>query len=159
MLVFVTLTVLGVTYNPAKPITERGNFDKQLIHSETDREVFPDKFKPLQTASLIAVEKKETPAQVSVPSGSHQDWMAAAGISQADYGYVDFIISHESGWIPNRVNASSGACGLVQSLPCSKLGSNWSDPVTALKWGDNYAKNRYGSWSKAHAFWTANKWW
>lgn len=94
-----------------------------------------------------------------VYSGSHEDWMAAAGIQAGDFSYVDYIISHESSWNPSAINALSGACGLPQSLPCSKLGPNWSDPVVGLTWANTYALNRYGSWAAAYSFWVANKWW
>ncbi|MGI8394122.1 transglycosylase SLT domain-containing protein [Leucobacter sp. W1038] len=92
--------------------------------------------------------------------GSPAEWMAAAGIPQADWGYVDFIVSRESGWNPNATNSSSGACGLVQALPCSKVpGGNGYDPVANLTWANGYAIGRYGSWAGAHAFWTSNHWW
>ena len=90
--------------------------------------------------------------------GKHEGWMNLAGIPPSDWDSANFIISHESGWNPNAVNASSGACGLVQSLPCSKIGANWNDPVTALKWGHNYVTQRYGSWAGAVSFWQANHW-
>lgn len=90
--------------------------------------------------------------------GSHTDWMAAAGIAPADYSAVEILIQRESSWNPNAINPSSGACGLVQSLPCSKLGPNWNDPVVALKWGDDYVKGRYGSWQAALAHSYANGW-
>ncbi|PTT17516.1 hypothetical protein DBR36_10575, partial [Microbacterium sp. HMWF026] len=87
------------------------------------------------------------------------EWMAAAGISEADMGYVDYIVSRESGWNPNATNRSSGACGLVQALPCSKVPGNGYDPVDNLRWGTGYAVGRYGSWAGAYAFWTSNHWW
>lgn len=97
------------------------------------------------------------------PSGSKADWMRAAGISDADFGYVDYIISHESGWNYHAVNRSSGAYGLPQSLPAGKLasaGADWRDnPVTQLRWAHNYAVGRYGSWEAAYHFWTVNHWW
>ena len=97
------------------------------------------------------------------PSGSKADWMRAAGISDADFGYVDYIISHESGWNYHAVNRSSGAYGLPQSLPAGKLasaGADWRDnPVTQLRWANNYAVGRYGSWEAAYYFWTVNHWW
>lgn len=97
------------------------------------------------------------------PSGSKADWMRAAGISDADFGYVDYIISHESGWNYHAVNRSSGAYGLPQSLPAGKLasaGADWRDnPVTQLRWAHNYAVGRYGSWEAAYYFWTVNHWW
>lgn len=92
--------------------------------------------------------------------GSPAEWMAAAGIPQSDWGYVDFIVSKESGWNPNATNSSSGACGLVQALPCSKVpGGNGYDPVANLTWANGYAVGRYGSWAGAYAFWTSNHWW
>ena len=97
------------------------------------------------------------------PSGSKADWMRAAGISDSDFGYVDYIISHESGWDYRAVNRSSGAYGLPQSLPAGKLasaGADWRDnPVTQLRWAHNYAVGRYGSWEAAYRFWTVNHWW
>lgn len=97
------------------------------------------------------------------PSGSKADWMRAAGISDSDFGYVDYIISHESGWNYHAVNRSSGAYGLPQSLPAGKLasaGADWRDnPVTQLRWAHNYAVGRYGSWGAAYHFWTVNHWW
>ena len=97
------------------------------------------------------------------PSGSKADWMRAAGIGDSDFGYVDYIISHESGWDYHAVNRSSGAYGLPQSLPAGKLasaGADWRDnPVTQLRWAHNYAVGRYGSWGGAYHFWTVNHWW
>lgn len=92
--------------------------------------------------------------------GAPAEWMAAAGIPESDWGYVDMIVSRESGWNPNATNASSGACGLVQALPCSKVpGGNGYDPVANLMWGHGYATGRYGGWAQAAAFWQANHWW
>ena len=90
-------------------------------------------------------------------TGSKADWMAAAGIPESEWGYVDFIVSRESGWNPNALNSSSGACGLVQALPCSKIGPNWNDPVVALQWGNSYV-SRYGSWAGAVSFWNSHGW-
>lgn len=91
--------------------------------------------------------------------GSPAEWMAAAGIAESDWGYVDYIASKESGWNPNATNASSGACGLIQAYPCSKVPGNGYDPIDNLTWANGYAVGRYGSWSAAYAFWTSNHWW
>lgn len=97
-------------------------------------------------------------AKPKVYTGSHADWMRAAGITPGDFNYVEKLIAKESGWNPNAMNASSGACGLVQALPCSKLGPNWNDPVVALKWGDGYVKGRYGGWAGAWAHSQSRGW-
>lgn len=101
--------------------------------------------------------------KVNLPSGSHEDWMARAGISSSDYGYVNFIIERESHWNPLAKNGYSGATGLCQALPGSKMasaGSDWAtNPITQLRWCNGYAVGRYGSWAKAYQFWTTNHWW
>lgn len=68
----------------------------------------------------------------------------------------------ESGLRPTAVNSSSGACGLVQALPCSKLPctlANTTESIDCqLKWGRAYNDRRYGGTNKALAFWHENKW-
>ena len=102
--------------------------------------------------------------KVNLPSGSHTDWMAAAGIPQSDWQYVDYIISKESGWRFAAWNTSgSGAYGLCQSLPATKMASAGADymtnPITQLKWCNSYAVGRYGSWADAYNFWLVKHWW
>lgn len=97
-------------------------------------------------------------AQASGVTGTKADWMRAAGIPEAHWSYVDSIVSRESGWNPNAVNKSSGACSLAQALPCSKIGPNWQDPVVALKWMTNYVNARYGGWAGAVSFWNTHHW-
>lgn len=100
---------------------------------------------------------------VSAASSDKQTLMSMAGISPSDYTFVDYILTKESGWRVNAVNRSSGATGLCQSLPASKMASSGSDyltnPITQLKWCNGYAIGRYGSWSNAYNFWLANHWW
>lgn len=90
--------------------------------------------------------------------GSKTEWLAASNIPQESWGYADFMVQKESGWNPNALNKSSGACGLAQALPCSKLGPNWSNPVVALNWMNNYVNGRYGGWQGAYNFWITNHW-
>lgn len=96
-------------------------------------------------------------------SGDKQALMAAAGIAPVDYPYVDYIISRESGWRPGAVNSSSGAYGLCQSLPASKMASAGADyltnPVTQLRWCSGYAAGRYGGWQGAYNAWLVQHWW
>jgi hypothetical protein len=97
-------------------------------------------------------------AQPPVPS-THDALMAAAGITPADYGAVDYIVSHESSWNVDATNASTGAHGLIQALPYTKTGCGWSDGVCQLRWASTYAVDRYGSWWGAQAFWQSHHWW
>ncbi|MEU6708253.1 transglycosylase SLT domain-containing protein [Streptomyces wuyuanensis] len=72
------------------------------------------------------------------------------------------IVDHESTWNYRAQNPSSGAYGLVQALPGSKMasaGADWqTNPATQIKWGLNYMNDRYGSPCGAWSFWQANHW-
>ncbi len=89
--------------------------------------------------------------------------MAGSGISSSDYEYVDYIVTHESGWNYLISNSVSGAYGLCQALPGSKMSSSGSDwatnPQTQMNWCNSYAISSYGSWAGAYSFWQANNWW
>jgi uncharacterized protein YabE (DUF348 family) len=113
---------------------------------------------------------------VQIPSDK-QAVMAAAGIPASDYPYVDFVISHESGWCPTKLQGQIGYCppyapdsipsglgyGLGQATPGTKMssfGADWkTSAVTQLKWATSYAKGRYGSWQAAYNFWQNNSYW
>lgn len=88
--------------------------------------------------------------------------MGLAGIAPGDYQYVDYIVSKESRWNPLAQNAS-GAYGLCQALPGSKMasaGADWqTNPVTQLRWCNTYAVGRYGSWAAAYNFWVSHHYW
>jgi hypothetical protein len=63
----------------------------------------------------------------------------------------------ESGWRANAYNPSSGAYGIPQSLPASKMASAGADYVTnamtQIRWGLTYIQGRYDTPCGALAFW------
>lgn len=125
-----------------------------VIHVDvSDIEKMPTQPAATSAASGAAAIPKYT------GGGSPAEWMAAAGIPESDWGYVDYIAKRESGWNPNATNASSGACGVIQAHPCSKVPGSGYDPVANLRWANGYANGRYGSWAQAYAFWSSNHWW
>ena len=71
------------------------------------------------------------------------------GFSSGEFGCLDSLWQRESGWNPHASNPSSGAYGIPQALPGSKMGSvasDWqSNPVTQIKWGLSYIRSTYGS--------------
>lgn len=91
------------------------------------------------------------------PSGSHKNWLAEAGFKPSDFGYITYIIDHESSWDPKATNPESGAYGLPQSLPGSKMasaGSDWrTNPITQLRWMKGYVNSVYGGARNAYNFW------
>ena len=102
-------------------------------------------------------------ATSSAPSAAKAQAIAHKMIpSAAQYNAFSKIVEHESGWNVTATNSSSGAYGLVQALPGSKMasaGSDWkTNAKTQIKWGLDYMNSRYGSPTAAWAFWQANGW-
>lgn len=102
----------------------------------------------------VPVVVQSAPAVSSNPSGGTcESWLAQAGIPLTNA--TKTLIIKESGCRTNARNPSSGACGIPQAYPCSKLPCplNDSGAVCQLQWMDNYVKNRYGSWDNALSTW------
>ncbi|WP_190137220.1 transglycosylase SLT domain-containing protein [Streptomyces longispororuber] len=105
-------------------------------------------------ASDFAPQSSYTVAQVQA--------MARQMVPAGQFQCFSNIVNHESTWNYRATNASSGAYGLVQALPGSKMasaGADWrTNPATQIKWGLNYMNERYGSPCGAWDFWQANHW-
>lgn len=72
------------------------------------------------------------------------------------------LLMRESGLNPEAVNKSSSACGLGQSLPCSKMKCELSQDIHDFTcqafWVRDYVKQRYGEFKTALAWHDANNW-
>lgn len=84
------------------------------------------------------------------------------GWTENDFNCLVKLWNKESGWNPNAHNKSSGAHGIPQSLPASKMASEGSDYYTngktQIRWGLKYIKNRYGTPSAAWAHSCQKNW-
>jgi Transglycosylase SLT domain len=73
----------------------------------------------------------------------------AAGFGLDQFPCLDKLFTKESHWNPLAQNKSSGAYGIPQALPGSKMakiGADWqTNPVTQINWGLSYIKGRYGT--------------
>ncbi|MEW1922317.1 transglycosylase SLT domain-containing protein [Streptomyces sp. NPDC088360] len=106
------------------------------------------------------------PARRTAPKVTHTvtgaKTLARSRMSSTQYACLDKLIRRESGWNHRATNPSSGAYGLMQALPASKMssaGSDWrTNPVTQIKWGLKYIEQRYGTPCGAWDFWTKNGW-
>ncbi|MET9323213.1 transglycosylase SLT domain-containing protein [Streptomyces sp. NPDC003038] len=105
-------------------------------------------------AGDFAVQSSYTVAQVKA--------MAQQMVPSGQFQCFSNIINQESTWNYKAVNPSSGAYGLVQALPGSKMasaGADWrTNPATQIKWGLNYMNERYGSPCGAWSFHQNNGW-
>ncbi|MBD0740156.1 transglycosylase SLT domain-containing protein [Streptomyces sp. CBMA29] len=86
--------------------------------------------------------------------------MAQQIVGADQFACFSNIVTRESGWNYTATNPSSGAYGLVQSNPGTKMASVASDwrtnPATQIKWGLNYMNSRYGSPCGAWSFWQSH---
>ncbi|WP_244950001.1 transglycosylase SLT domain-containing protein [Streptomyces griseofuscus] len=115
-------------------------------------------------AATAGMALSAAPAQAAAPASASSAQAIAHKMipDAAQFNAFSQIVQHESGWNPSATNASSGAYGLVQALPGSKMasaGADWkTNPATQIKWGLDYMNSRYGSPAKAWAFWQTNHW-
>jgi hypothetical protein len=79
--------------------------------------------------------------------------MLKAGFGIDQFPCLNKLWDKESGWNHRASNSGSGAYGIPQALPGSKMGSVASDwrtnPATQIKWGLNYIEGRYDTPCKA----------
>ncbi|MPY33804.1 lytic transglycosylase domain-containing protein [Streptomyces adustus] len=114
-------------------------------------------------AATAGLALTAAPAQAATTSASSAQTIAHRMIPDAaQYAAFNKIVTHESGWNHTATNSSSGAYGLVQALPGSKMasaGSDWkTNPATQIKWGLDYMNSRYGSPAQAWDFWQTHHW-
>lgn len=108
-----------------------------------------------------------TTPQATGSTGSYQSYardlcINTYGWTENDFQCLVKLWNRESGWNPNAHNKSSGAHGIPQSLPASKMASEGADYYTngntQIRWGLKYIKGRYGSPSKAWAHSQSKGW-
>ena len=88
------------------------------------------------------------------------DLLSSYGWSPSTYfSCLNNIWTRESGWNYQAENAS-GAYGIPQALPASKMASAGADyltdPKTQIIWGLGYIQGRYGNPCSAWSFWEAH---
>jgi len=130
--------------------------------------------KPEKVSSIQVVNKKVAPKKVTVTNTKPK---VAKQLTISENAALKWIIAHEGG--PTSVNRTSYACGIAQSLPCSKVlkyaGVDMTKynlntyagvkaaistvPVEVQRaWMLKYIRSRYGTCVKAMQFWQANRW-
>jgi hypothetical protein len=108
---------------------------------------------PAKEAALSVESGPAVTERVEISQGDPQDiaqaLMPQFGFSSDQFGCLDSLWTRESGWNPAAENASSGAFGIPQALPGSKMasaGADWAtNPATQIEWGLGYIRDVYGS--------------
>lgn len=99
--------------------------------------------------------------QAAQPTGSPQQY-ALSLVGQAQFSCLLPLWNQESGWNTYATNPSSGAYGIPQALPGSKMASaglDWqTNAYTQIRWGVGYIQSTYGTPCNAWAHEQANGW-
>ena len=139
-------TTYSVKFKDGKEV-ERIKISEVIIKDPVDR--------------ITVIGAKIADFSASPDRATCESWIRAAGVSESDVASAYWIIQRESNCRYNATNKSSGAYGIPQSLPGTKMasaGSDWqTNPVTQIKWMHKYV-NRYGGWLGAIEFWKKHHW-
>jgi len=155
---------------------ERREVDLGALARATQLSAQADQISQAASELQAAAQKKtQTPATSttsvsSTPVGSATDpreiarqmMLSMYGWGDSEFGCFDNIIMHESKWSITATNPSSGAYGIPQALPGSKMataGADWkTNPATQIKWALGYVKARYSTPCGAWSFKSAHGW-
>jgi hypothetical protein len=117
-----------------------------------------------RAAARAAATAPAAATQPATASGSPQQiaqgMLGSYGWSASQFSCLQPLWNAESGWNVSASNTSSGAYGIPQALPGSKMasaGADWqTDAATQIRWGLGYIRSVYGSpcgaWSHEQAY-------
>ncbi len=114
---------------------------------------------PVSSTPSIIANSASLPPYGPVGTGNVQgiaQSMSAARFGAQHWPALYAMWQRESGWNPAARNRSSGACGIPQALPCSKIGD--MTPAGQITWGLGYIASRYGNPTNAWHFWQIHHW-
>lgn len=132
--------------DPEQPDTS----GRSLPMSRDDRRADVD---PVKAAMLSQESGGQVTRTEDLSSDDPRDMaramLPAYGWSEDQFGCLDSLWQRESGWNPRAANPYSGAFGIPQALPASKMataGADWQyNPETQIRWGLGYIQARYGT--------------
>lgn len=144
--------------------------EETKVEVKEEKKEEPKKEKPKERPKTKTVTNNNTQKTAPAVTGTKAEYQAYAHDlvlnqylwSEADYQALVNLWTRESNWNANAHNKSSGAHGIPQSLPASKMSSEGSDyytnGYTQIRWGLKYIKERYGSPSAAWQHFQNKNW-
>jgi resuscitation-promoting factor RpfB len=119
---------------------------------EESRELVSDEVTTAPVAKVVVQGAKKRPTGAAAAADAKEiarGLVAARGWDSSQFQCLDRLWTKESNWNPSAANPSSGAYGIPQSLPASKMasaGADWrTNPATQITWGLNYIAASYGT--------------
>jgi uncharacterized protein YabE (DUF348 family) len=132
--------------NGSKTVTYRVHYQNGIEQSQVQLAATVTQ-QPVAQVELVGT--KINPNVDPVTLG--QEMAAERGWTGSQWTALYDLWQHESGWNPNSTNFWTGACGIPQADPCSKI----SDHSTAgqITWGLTYIAGKYGTPEDAWSYW------
>lgn len=163
-LIFISgATTLAVLQADTKPNVASVQ-ETPIVNAAVEAQLTPVENTPVAREPVRTVERQgiqetepeqlkhgEDPAKPGYYRVFDTDWaLSEAGISKGDKVYVEKVVGS---WSYKKVGANINLCGANPAEKMKSFGSDYlNNPVTQLKWCDNYATARYGSWQAAAAY-------
>ena len=149
----------------AKKVTTSVKKATPTKKKKTKKKVVKKKVTKKKAKKKVVKKAKKKSVRMNVKYNKNDVFNYAYSMVKS-YGWSDYdweclvkLWNRESGWNPNAVNKRSGACGIPQSLPCSKMAVEGTDYKTnyrtQIRWGLKYIAWRYSSPSGA---WSHSQW-
>jgi hypothetical protein len=117
---------------------------------------------PATLAKKVAAPKAVAAAITGTPLQIAHTIATQVGLNQQQWMCLDSLWYQESKFQTGAHNRRSGAFGIPQALPASRMasaGADWrTNPATQVKWGLSYIKVRYGTACNAWAHWKRARW-
>ncbi len=102
-----------------------------------------------ETTGGTGVTTTAPPSDPTAAEATGESMLASFGFASSQWSCLYDLWQQESGWNVYAENAASGAYGIPQSLPGSKMasaGADWeTDAATQIRWGLGYIKSVYGT--------------
>lgn len=112
--------------------------------------------------SATSARASASTAEVRASQDFAREQLVAAGLDDAEFSCLVQLWNRESRWNHRSQNTSSGAFGIPQALPGTKMasaGADWeTNPETQIRWGLSYISGRYGTPCGAWAHSEAKGW-
>jgi len=158
-----TASEAGVTAAAAVP-TQQLDLIVAAQSANDPRDTFGAEAKPVVVVKPASsgAPRAAVPTDPATAQGIGYQMMIARGWGDDQWGCLVALWNKESHWNVYAGNPSSGAYGIPQAVPGSKMaaaGPDWqSNPATQIAWGLSYIAGRYGNPCAAWAHSQASNW-
>jgi transglycosylase-like protein with SLT domain len=118
---------------------------------------------PIAVASpAVPVPAVVLPAIAGTPRQMAYAIAVRGGLNAAQWSCLSRLWQQESKFLTAARNVRSGAYGIPQALPASRMasaGADWrTNPATQIRWGLSYIQTRYGTACTAWSHWERHGW-